>query len=110
MSGPSARVRDRVWAREESCCRRCGRRLTRGVSVCSIHHRQPRQMGGTSRPEVNSLDALALICGSGTTGCHGYIESHREEAYDRGWLVHSWDDPASIAWGRPSAATVAGVT
>lgn len=55
-------------------------------------------MGGTKRG-VNSLANLALVCGSGTTGCHGYIESHREEAYERGWLVHSWDDPAEVPWG-----------
>lgn len=65
----------------------------------SIHHRQPRGAGGTRGAATHSLANLLLICGSGTTGCHGYIEDNRRWAYDTGWLVrHS-------APGRPTADT-----
>jgi hypothetical protein len=33
------------------------------------------------------------VCGSGTTGCHGYIHDHPEESYRKGWSVKSWDNP-----------------
>jgi hypothetical protein len=51
----------------------------------NMHHRKPESHGGESVP-VNLLH----VCGSGTTGCHGYIEHHRAESYENGWLVRSW--------------------
>lgn len=33
------------------------------------------------------------VCGSGTTGCHGYIHAHPAESYRNGWSVESWADP-----------------
>lgn len=53
----------------------------------SLHHRRPRGMGGTRRADVHSPAALLSICGSGTSGCHGYVEKNREWSYDRGYLV-----------------------
>ncbi|WGL50661.1 hypothetical protein P5P86_11870 [Nocardioides sp. BP30] len=67
-------------------------------------------MGGTSRPETNGAANLLLLCGSGTSGCHGRIESNRAEAYDQGWLVSQRDDPrevpVSILWCGPDLASV----
>jgi hypothetical protein len=53
----------------------------------SIHHRQPRGMGGTRRLTANSLAVLMLVCGTGVTGCHGYVERNREWALAQGFLV-----------------------
>lgn len=53
-------------------------------------------MGGTSRPDVHAAYALLLLCGSGTTGCHGYIESHRALGRYSGWLVTQAQDPATV--------------
>lgn len=53
-------------------------------------------MGGTTDIKINSPSNLMAICGSGTTGCHGWLESHREVAYEKGWLVHRYDSPADI--------------
>jgi hypothetical protein len=53
-------------------------------------------MGGTSRPESNGPANLLLLCGSGTTGCHGRIESNRSEAYEKGWLVGQVNDPREV--------------
>ena len=60
----------------------------------NIHHRLPEGQGGKSEPSN-----LIALDGSGTTGCHGWIEHHREESYAAGWLVHSWEDPAEVPWG-----------
>jgi hypothetical protein len=49
-------------------------------------------MGGTKR-NIHTAEWLLNVCGSGTTGCHGYIESHRDEAYANGWLLRSQSGP-----------------
>lgn len=33
------------------------------------------------------------VCGSGTTGCHGYIHQHPRESYSKGWSVRSFNNP-----------------
>jgi len=59
----------------------------------SMHHRQ-REGVGPSLPYN-----LLHLCGDGTRGCHGYIEHHRTEAIEKGWIVNTWDDPIAVAWG-----------
>lgn len=59
----------------------------------SMHHRRPRGMGGSKNPALNQASNILLLCGSGTTGCHGWVESNREEAYDLGLLVRMWQVP-----------------
>lgn len=82
-------VETMVIVRDLGCCARCGRHvvhLERGVAW-SIHHRRPRGAGGTSLAWVNAAANLIVLCGSGTTGCHGWIESNREVAKEAGWLI-----------------------
>ena len=89
MSGPSARIVDLVWSRDEGSCTRCGRGLQpsqRGIAW-SVHHRSPRGMGGSKTSWINAPSNLILLCGSGTTGCHGWVESNRDVARESGWLV-----------------------
>lgn len=61
-------------------------------------------MGGSKRPEVNAPANLILLCGSGTTGCHGAIESNRAHAYTAGLLLHAGDvptdTPVELRYGR----------
>lgn len=86
--------------RADGHCERCGVGVAdpeaaefddRGV-VWSVQHRKPAGMGGTNEELFNSPANLALLCGSGTTGCHGEVESHRTQAREDGWLVwQSWD-------------------
>lgn len=97
-TGPTPQVRELVRARAGSSCERCGMALRTG----NIHHRKPRGMGGTTDPAANSPANLMLVCGSGTTGCHGWIESHRQEALTEGWLVPRTADPEGSpvrVWG-----------
>ena len=86
-TGPDALTVDQVLARDGLRCVRCGRRIDMGDF--SIHHRRPRKMGGTRDETINRCDNLVTLCGTGTTGCHGWVESHRAAAYALGLLVHS---------------------
>jgi len=53
-------------------------------------------MGGSRRPDTNELPNLLLVCGTGTTGCHGVIESNRMWAYLNGFLLTDGQDPALV--------------
>lgn len=90
-TGPTPAHRRDVQARARMRCERCAADLT--WSPHQIHHRKPRQMGGTpDTAEANRLSNLLLLCGT----CHDHIESHRDEAYRHGWLVHRRHDPAEV--------------
>lgn len=82
--GPSQYVRGQVIARADSRCEWCDAYSTFGMSV---HHRQPRGMGGSRKVHVNAAANLLLLCGSGTTGCHGWVESNRRVSVTWGLLV-----------------------
>lgn len=88
-----------VWARAGSGealwrrCERCG-----SFEQGSLHHRVKRSHGGRWTPQN-----IVWVCGSGTTGCHGEIESGRSSA--GGWALPSGTDPATEpiehhVWGR----------
>lgn len=85
--------------RDQHTCQRCGRR----GGPQSHHHRKPRGMGGRNRGDAARPSNIVTLCGTGTTGCHGWVESHRGQAYADGWLVHDWHDPATTPahtrWG-----------
>lgn len=105
-TGPTQETRQAVIARAFSRCERCGT-----VGAGNIHHRKPRGMGGSRDPGINSVCNLMLLCGSGTTGCHGWVESHRQDAMAEGWLVPRTADPAGapvkiwgIGWVKLTAA------
>lgn len=59
------------------CCERCGR-----CGANNAHHRINRSQGGS-----DTLSNLLLLCGSGTTGCHGWVTEHPEEAQRLGYTV-----------------------
>lgn len=81
-----------VYGRAQETCERCGQA---GASTYSVHHRRPRGMGGTKRLETDAATNLVLLCGSGTTGCHGWVESHRWDAVLDGLIVPQHADPAT---------------
>lgn len=91
----TARIRSQVLDRDEFMCVRCGTYVG-PFGDYSIHHRRPRGMGGTKRPETDLPANLLTLCGSGTTGCHGQVESDRLEAISDGYLVGQTIDPATI--------------
>jgi hypothetical protein len=86
VTGPSRKVRALVIARDGARCVCCGRSIL--DQQASLQHRDARGMGGTSDPHANCPCNLILLLGSGTTGCHGRVES-REDPHDNGkgyWL------------------------
>lgn len=82
-------VVERVIERDGGRCARCGRavaHLVRGIAW-SLHHRRPRGAGGTTLAWVNLPANLVILCGSGVTECHGWVEKHRDKARELGFLV-----------------------
>lgn len=92
MTPVPAVLRRAVYARDNGSCQRCGRECLDWQH--SIQHRLPGQMGGDRHK--HQLANMVLMCGTGTTGCHGWAESHREQAHAQGWLVHRWETPATV--------------
>jgi hypothetical protein len=79
VSAPSKAVCVLVDTRDRYACARCG------VSIASVagsrHHRLKRREGG------HSASVLVLLCGSGTTGCHGWAHSHPARARAVGLII-----------------------
>lgn len=57
----------------------------------NAHHRKNVSQGGT-----DELSNLLLVCGSGTTGCHGWITEHPGEAKRMGWSMWRSNDPPFV--------------
>ena len=91
-TGPSAATVQTIRERDQGRCLRCGAPGT------NTQHRVARGMGGTSRPQVNDLANLVTVCGSGTTGCHGWMTANPADAYATGWAVrrNSGDLPSEV--------------
>jgi len=111
----SLMVRTQIIVRDEGYCQRCGRPVfriqTSGTRVLlenvlsdySLQHRIPRGMGGTKGARALMLGNPAngiLFCGSGTTGCHGEVESHREAAREMGYSL-SLNAPVGMLLSTP---------
>lgn len=73
--------------REGHRCLKCGRHMIDPpVGGFSRHHRMRRRDGG------NSYENLVLVCGSGSTGCHGELHSKPRQAISLGLIL-----PANFA-------------
>jgi len=88
-------VRDAVLRRSANRCERCGLHLGAAVAY-SLQHRRARGMGGTSAADADSVVNLAALCGTATTGCHGWVEQHPAESLAGGWRVRQGDDPGRV--------------
>ena len=84
---PSARTVELVRDRDGGCVR-CGR------WGGNTHHRKLRSQ--SSKQEVHLPQNLIVLCGSGTTGCHGWVHANPAESYEQGWLVRSWQSPEEV--------------
>ena len=96
-TGPTKDVVELVLERDGYTCVRCGHPITgeRGVGW-SLQHRIPRGMGGSKDERLNLPANLIVLDGSGTTGCHGDVESNRAAARAFGYLVWRSLDPAEV--------------
>lgn len=66
-----------------------------------VHHRRPRQMGGSKRRDTNGIENLLAL----SAADHELVESQRTLAYSRGWLVRQNAIPAAV----PALVSVDGV-
>lgn len=90
MNGIPTAVQATVRARSRGTCEGCGRR-----PATEMHHRKYRSRGGQ-----HTASNLLHLCGWGNhTGCHGI--AHSTAGHDKGWSVHSWDDPAQTSTEHP---------
>lgn len=88
-----ARIRAALRDRADGCCELCHRPAT------NAHHRRNRSQGGR-----DVLSNLLLVCGSGTTGCHGDITHLPKWATEFGYTIQGttsepWEVPV-LLWGR----------
>lgn len=84
-----------VFARAGYRCERCFKQL-HGVFGVSVHHRRPRMMGGSKNEKLHLPANLIVLCGSGTSGCHGWVESNRDKSRDHGYLIQKVDSAEII--------------
>lgn len=96
-TGPTSDVVDAILERAGFSCEACNSPLgDRRGEDWSVQHRRPRGMGGTRWAGINLPSNLLILCGSATTKCHGFAESHRSAAVSAGWLILSRDDPRKV--------------
>lgn len=89
-TGPDAKTRAAVYAREGMQCAACGLALGDGAWK-SIQHRVRRQVGG------NGPENLVLLCGSATSpGCHRKAEDRTDEMHAAGFWLRADEDPAQV--------------
>lgn len=84
------RARETVAVRDGHYCARCGVSIVDRTS--SVHHRLARSVGGSTDPRINDLRNLIQLCGSGITGCHGFVHSHPKMSWEHGWIIRSFDE------------------
>lgn len=81
-------VQEQILERAKGRCEMCGSL----AMYYQIHHRRPRGMGGSKDP-ASGTAANALFV---HPACHAQIESNREQAYEKGYLVRQGHNPAEI--------------
>lgn len=79
-------VRAAIYQAGEGRCIGCGR------ADVTAQHRRRRGMGGSRDPLISTPANGVPLCGSGTTGCHGWTERHPIEAKRLGWALEVHED------------------
>lgn len=85
---------------------RLGQNATYGQRIVALRFDSAwelRDAGGTSDVTVGSVSNGVLLCGSGTTGCHGYFEKRRTLGLELGLLISRNATTAAFA---PAAVRV----
>lgn len=80
MSSVPPKIALAVDTRDKQRCVRCGVWIQNNGSR---HHRMRRAAGG------HVIANIILLCGSGTTGCHGWVHANPAEARADGLIVRS---------------------
>lgn len=85
MSRMPKKNADLAIERDGGLCVRCGHLGS------NVHHRMMRSQA--PKDAVHRVENLAVLCGTGTTGCHGWVHANPAQSYKNGWLVPSWSSP-----------------
>ena len=93
---PDQATVDAVMRRSGGKCESCGDELygRRGFEY-SIHHRKRRSQGGDNR-----TSNLVVLCGHGTSQCHGACHSEIARARQAGLLLRSRESPQAVPMER----------
>lgn len=90
-------TRRTVLLRDNLSCVACGLTVAvedgdhiRPIHQYSLQHRKARGMGGTGLKD--HPENLIVMCGTGTTGCHGRAEQNPGWAITCGYRVSQWAD------------------
>lgn len=92
-TGPDKATRKLVRKRDGNRCILCGQNGSRYGIPIDLHHRRPRGLGGSQRPDTNQPQNLILL----DRICHEWVERNREAALYAGLLVPQWADPALVS-------------
>jgi len=79
MSNPPVKITRAVDERDGEACVRCG--VSLHTVTGSRHHRQRRAVGG------HTVENIITLCGSGTTGCHGWAHANPANARAAGYII-----------------------
>jgi 5-methylcytosine-specific restriction enzyme A len=87
-------LRRAAWARDGGRCVVTGAELPGGEDGgWELHHRRPGGMGGTKRPDQDTLPNVVCL----TTGSHRWAHAHPVEAGPAGLLLPPREcDPAAV--------------
>lgn len=91
----TVKTRRALHERANDCCEMCG---VWGAN--NVHHRRNQSQGG-----ADTLSNLLLLCGSGTTGCHGRIGREPAIAEWVGWTIQDNIPPSRVRVLRFDALT-----
>lgn len=92
---PSRLTIDQVRTRDFFACARCGAGGESGWPL-TTQHRVARGMGGSREAWINQPANLITLCGSGTTGCHGWVEANPAKARELGLSVSRFGEAPAV--------------
>lgn len=91
--GPTAEVVEAALDRDSYSCVCCGMGVGpegRGIGW-SVHHRLRRSQGTD-----HTIQNVIILCGSGTTLCHGRVHAEPAAARAGGWLLSGRQEPLAV--------------
>ncbi len=80
-----------IYERDGGLCFKCGAGIDYGEG--NIHHRQAGGMGGSKRDKKKGLASNGLLL---CADDHTWVETHRTEAIENGWIVPQNLDPELV--------------
>lgn len=92
-------AREKLYERTGGFCEKCGNRMKRVSMV--VHHRQRKSQGGLD--DLSNLLGVTATCHNGSTDA---IHMNPKKSYEMGWLVKSWDNPATARLTLPNGSSV----